>query len=92
MNNPDQGPTLSPLTQPITHDGKTVRVDIYEDGAGKWILEVVDEYNNSTVWDDPFPTDQDALNEALRTIAEEGIESLIGTKAHEVKWPGEKDA
>ena len=34
--------------------------------------------SNSTVWDDLFATDQAALDEALRTIRDEGIESLIG--------------
>jgi len=69
---------MSPLCQPITRDNRTVQVDIYEDGAGGWLLEVIDEYNNSTVWDDPFKTDQEALNEAIDTIEKEGIGSLIG--------------
>jgi len=56
----------------------TVRVDIYEDGEGGWLLEVVDEYWNSTVWDEPFASDRAALDEALKTIDEDGIESLIG--------------
>ena len=74
-------PKLSTLCQPITRDGKTVQVGIYEDGNNGWLLEVVDEHGNSTVWDDPFSTEQGALNEALRTVKEEGIESLIGSKS-----------
>jgi uncharacterized protein len=74
----DQYPTDSPLTQAVTRDGKTVQVDIYEDGEGGWLLEVIDQYNNSTVWNAPFQTDQAALEEALRTIDEDGIDSLIG--------------
>jgi len=69
---------MSPLCQSVTRGGETVQVDIYEDGAGGWILEVVDEYNNSTVWDDPFKNDQDALDEAYNAIEKEGIKSLIG--------------
>lgn len=69
---------LSPLCQPVTRDDRTVQVDIYEDGAGGWLLEVIDEFNNSTVWDDSFKTDQEALDEALDTIEKEGIGSLIG--------------
>ena len=69
---------MSPLCQAVTREGKTVQIDIYEDSEGGWLLEVVDEYNNSTVWDDPFETDQNALNEALDTIEKEGIVSLIG--------------
>ena len=68
----------SALCQSITRDGKTVRVNIIEDGDGGWLLEVVDEYNNSTVWDDPFSTDQAALDEALDAIEKEGIDALIG--------------
>ena len=69
---------LSHLCQKVTREGKTVQIDIYEDGEGGWLLEVVDEYNNSTVWDDPFKTDESALEEALETIEKEGIVSLIG--------------
>ena len=69
---------MSPLCQSVAQDGKTVQVDIYDDGDGGWLLEVVDEYNNSTVWDDAFETDQSALNEALDAIANEGIDSFIG--------------
>ena len=54
-------------------------VEIYEDGEGGWLLEVVDEYQNSTVWDEPFGTDQEALDEALNTIVKDGIQSLIGS-------------
>jgi len=78
MTEDDHYTVNSPLAQSVTRDGKTVQIEIYEDGEGGWFLEVVDEHGNTTIWDDPFPSDQDALNEALRTIAEEGIESLIG--------------
>jgi len=71
-------PKLSPLCQSATQDGKTVRIDIYEDGADGWLLEVIDEHGNSTCWDDPFDTDQAALDEALSTIEDEGIDALIG--------------
>ena len=49
-------------------------------GMRSWILEVVDEYDNSTVWDDPFKTDDEALDEVFDTIEKEGISSLIGTE------------
>jgi hypothetical protein len=55
-----------------------VQVDIYEGDPGKWLLEVVDEFNNSTVWDDQFETDKEALEEVEKTIKEEGIQALIG--------------
>jgi len=74
----DYVPKESPLSQSVTREGKTVSIEIYEDGSGKWRLEVVDEFNNSTVWDEPLNTEEEALAEAMRTIEEEGISSLIG--------------
>jgi hypothetical protein len=68
----------SPLCQNIERDGKVVEVLIYDDGEGRWLLEVVDEHENSTVWDEPFDTDQEALDELMDCIKEEGIDSLIG--------------
>lgn len=68
----------SPLSQEITRDGYTIRVEIYADGEGRWILEAVDEYLNSTVWNVHFETDQAALDELYRTIEDEGFDSLIG--------------
>ncbi|MFZ4540012.1 UPF0149 family protein [Propionivibrio sp.] len=77
----DEDPNRSPLSQSVTRDGKTVSIEIYEDGAGGWLLEVVDEYGNSNLWESSFSTDGEALDEALKTIDEEGIESLIGLPA-----------
>ncbi len=74
----DPVPKQSPLSQVIERDGRSVKVGIYEDGTGGWLLEVVDEFGNSSIWDQSFETEQDALDEALKTIREEGIESLIG--------------
>ena len=69
---------MSPLSQPITVDEKTIQVDIYRGDNGGWILEVIDESNSSLVWDDEFETDAAALGEVKRTIEVDGIESLIG--------------
>jgi hypothetical protein len=69
---------MSPLCQSVTDKGQTIRFDIYRGPDSDWTLEAVDSCNNSTVWDDLFATDQAALDEGLRTIREEGIESLIG--------------
>ena len=69
---------FSPLCQTIERDGESVRVDIYGNGENGWLLEVVDEFGNSVVWDDHFPTDQEALDEVLDTIEKEGINALIG--------------
>lgn len=69
---------MSPLSQRMEIHGKEIDVQIYEDGEGGWLLEVVDEFNNSTVWDDPFPSDQEAMKELQRAIQEDGVDSLIG--------------
>ena len=69
---------MSPLSQALTDDGKTVQVDIYRGDGSDWHLEIVDEFGNATVWDDQFPTDQEALDEAKATIKDEGIDALIG--------------
>jgi uncharacterized protein len=73
------GPVHSPLSQRLTRDGTAVEIEIYEDGQGGWLLEIVDEFANSTVWDDAFLTDSAALAEALNTIDSEGIASVTGT-------------
>ena len=64
--------------QSVTRNGRTVKVEIYSSGKNDWILELVDEDNNSTVWDDPFGTDDEAFQEVDRTIEDGGIESMIG--------------
>ncbi len=64
--------------QSLSKNNTTVRVEIYSSGKNDWILEVVDENNNSTVWDDPCSTDDEAYEEFQRTLAEEGIESMTG--------------
>jgi hypothetical protein len=66
----------SPLSQSVTRNGVTVRVDIYGDSKGGWILEIVDAENASHVWDEHFASDQLALTEALRALDEEPLEFL----------------
>lgn len=57
----------------ITRDGVTVELCIYRLEDTKWTLEVVDAEGTSTVWDDPFETDDDALAEFERTVRESGM-------------------
>jgi uncharacterized protein len=70
----------SALSRIIREDGTEVRIDIYRLETTDWSLEVVDETGASTVWDDLFPTDQAALDEALKTIREEGIRTFLSGK------------
>ena len=73
----ERDPIFSSLSQRVVRDGTAVEIQIYDDGKGGWLLEVVDEFGSSTVWDDPFPTDSAALAEALNTIDTEGIASMV---------------
>ena len=68
----------SPLEQKYTSEGKTVQVQIYRLPDTGWTLEVVDQYDNSTVWDGEFDTDQEALDYFLTEVKEDGIEAMIG--------------
>lgn len=56
-----------------TRDGVTVTLCIYRLEHTKWTLEVVDAEGTSTVWDDEFETDDDALAEFERTVKESGM-------------------
>lgn len=74
----DQEPDFieSPLSRSVTRNGVAVRVEIYADSEGGWILEIVDAENTSHVWEERFETDQQALAEALRALEEEPLEFL----------------
>ena len=77
MNDDEFELERSSLSQDLSDDGKSVQVEIYRGNGSDWHLEIVDEFGNSTVWDDQFPTDQEALEEARATISDEGINALI---------------
>ena len=68
----------SPLSQTITRDGHTLKVDIYRlDEEVDWVLEVVNEQGTSHVWDDRFATDQAALDAVHEAIDEEGVAAFL---------------
>ncbi|MBE9610842.1 hypothetical protein [Chitinilyticum piscinae] len=69
---------FSPLQQKYTENDQTVEVCIYRLPDSGWTLEVVDQYNNSTIFDGEFESDQDAFDLFLSEIREQGIESFIG--------------
>ena len=78
---------VSPLSQKVLSGGRTVRVEIYRlEGEKSWALEVVDEFNNSTVWDDTFDSDSAALTEAKKTILADGVNSLVGPVDGKGEW------
>jgi hypothetical protein len=79
MNDTDtSSPRKSALSRSYSEDGKTLQIDIASDGKGGWLLEVADKHGNTTSWEDPFPSEQAALDEALAAIAEEGIDLFLG--------------
>lgn len=71
-------PRESALSQSYSEGDLSVHIDIYEDGEGGWLLEIVDENNNTTVWEDAFESDQAALDEALEALRDEGIANFVG--------------
>ena len=68
----------SDITKEIEKDGLKVKIEVYKADEGGWILEIVDEQWNSTVWDDLFQSAKEALDAGIRAIEEEGIVSFIG--------------
>jgi hypothetical protein len=76
---------MSPLCREIVRDGTKIQVEIYRGGdESGWILEVVDEENTSTVWDDPFATDREALDEVMKVIEQNGIRSFLEGESEEL--------
>ena len=76
---------MSPLCREIVQDGTKVQVDIYRGkNESGWILEVIDEENVSTVWDEPFDTDREALEEVMEVIEQDGIRSFLEGESEEM--------
>jgi hypothetical protein len=62
------------LCRKLSQDGRRVDVHIYRgEHEDTWILEVVAEDGSSTVWDERFASDHDALAELNATIMSEGM-------------------
>lgn len=68
MTNIDAEIELSPLSASVTHAGVTLLVRIQRISRGAWSLEVVDQDGVSTVWQNTFSTEKDALDEYRRTL------------------------
>ena len=69
---------MSPLCREIEKDGTKIQVDIYRgEDDSRWILEVIDEGNASTVWDEPFDTDREALDAVMEVNETDGIRSFL---------------
>lgn len=69
---------LSLLCRRIRRKRSSVRVHIYRlEHESNWTLEVEDQGGGSTVWDDKFDTDEAALEEVMKVIETEGIETFL---------------
>lgn len=76
----DEDPKLvfSPLCRRIKRKRISIRVHIYRlERDDDWMLEVEDQTGGSTVWTEPFSTDQAALDEVMNVIETEGIETFF---------------
>ena len=76
MNEQEPKIIESALSRNVTKDGITLELCIYKLEDTDWSLEVVNSNGSSIVWDKLFPTDQAALDEFNKAIAEEGIASF----------------
>ena len=74
----DKRVIYSRLCQDVTREGMTVEIVIFrlEDDA-TWSLSVDDEDGGTTVWDDAFPTESEALDAAMQLIETDGIASFF---------------
>lgn len=68
----------------ITRDGVTIELRIYRLEETKWTLEVVDAEGTSTVWDNDFDTDDDALAEFEHSVRESGMLEFQPTASKQV--------
>ena len=77
----DQCPEIVHSDLETTHTEGQYAVDIriYRSADSGWFLELVAADGNSTVWEDPFETDDAAFGEAILAIKEEGIQSFYET-------------
>ena len=66
------------LDQTYTKDGKSIEIEIYRMLDTAWNVQVVDTFGNSTVWDDEFESDEEALQFVLAEIERDGIDEFIG--------------
>ena len=78
MNEEDPNIVQSRLSRTVKKGGVTVEVSIIRlEHETEWSLEVVNAANTSIVWGELFPTDEAAYAEFERTVAEEGMRTLL---------------
>lgn len=76
----------SALSRTVREGDTEVRIEICRLESTDWSLSVVDETGALTLWSELFPTEQAALDEAMKAIRKEGIETfLTGEKSVTVR-------
>jgi len=72
---------MSDLCADVEVDGHFLAVDIYKsDVDPDWILEVINEFGTSTVFDEPFLADGLAWQQFKKTVKEEGLAAFLTKK------------
>ena len=72
---------FSDLCADVEIDGHFLTVEIYKtDIDPSWILEVVNEFGTSTVFDDAFIADGLARKQFEETVKEEGLAAFFSKK------------
>ncbi|KZY36537.1 hypothetical protein A3731_40900 [Roseovarius sp. HI0049] len=72
---------MSDLCADVEVDGCFLTVEIYKaDIDPGWILEVINEFGTSTVFDDPFIADGLAWKQFEKTLNEEGVTAFYNKK------------
>jgi len=63
----------------FTDDGVTVTIAIFrrEGSQVDWKMEVIDQDDGRTVWEEGFGTDRDAFDEFLATVERDGIRTFL---------------
>ncbi len=67
----------SPLSQAVLVEGRRFDIKIYRGEDTLWSLEVVNAKATSIVWDELFPTDEDALGAALADFENNPVEDFL---------------
>lgn len=80
----------SHLTQKILVEETYLSLEIYRlEDQDFWTLEVVDDEGTSTVWDDEFSSDKEALDAALNEIDKVGVNGFR-LYSNVLAFPGKK--
>jgi hypothetical protein len=67
----------SEISKEIEQNGLKVKIEVFRGDNDDWILEIIDEQWNSTVWDEVFSSAEDALKAGISAIEKEGIKAFI---------------